>query len=281
MCDAGHGASVGTLVGFDYRYTAGAAPMTRLEGKVALVTGAARGLGACIGRLLHREGAQVVLADVRDEEGGALAASLGERAHYVHLDVASEREWAAAITATHARFGPMRVLVNNAGIYRTCPTLEQGAEEYLQIVRINQLGVFLGMRACIPDMRAAGGGSVINIASTAGIEGVPLALAYTASKHAVVGMTRAAALEFGAAGIRVNAVCPGAMLTPLLAESFNVPLSELGAVPFANAPLGRMGDPMEIAPTVVFLASDESSYTTGSEFVVDGGLTAGVVMPRQ
>ena len=155
MCDAGHGASVGTLVGFDYRYTAGAAPMTRLEGKVALVTGAARGLGACIGRLLHREGAQVVLADVRDEEGGALAASLGERAHYVHLDVASEREWAAAIAATHARFGPVRVLVNNAGIYRSCPTLEQGAEEYLQIVRINQLGVFLGMRACIPDMRAA------------------------------------------------------------------------------------------------------------------------------
>ena len=255
--------------------------MTRLEGKVALVTGAARGLGACIGRLLHREGAQVVLADVRDEEGGALAASLGERAHYVHLDVASEGEWAAAIAAAHARFGPVRVLVNNAGIYRSCPTLEQGAEEYLQIVRINQLGVFLGLRACIPDMRAAGGGSVINIASTAGIEGVPLALAYTASKHAVVGMTRAAALEFGSAGIRVNAVCPGAMLTPLLAESFNVPLSELGAVPFANAPLGRMGDPMEIAPTVLFLASDESSYTTGSEFVVDGGLTAGVVMARQ
>jgi 3alpha(or 20beta)-hydroxysteroid dehydrogenase len=254
--------------------------MTRLEGKVALVSGAARGLGASIGRLLHREGAQVVLADVRDEEGRALSAALGERAHYVHLDVTSEAGWADAVAATRARFGPLRILVNNAAIYRTRPTLELAAEEYLEIIRVNQLGVFLGMRAGIAAMREAGGGSVINIASTAGIEGVPLALAYTASKHAVVGMTKAAALEFGAAGIRVNVVCPGAMLTPMLAESFNVSLGTLGAAPFANSPLGRMGDPTEIAPTVVFLASDDSSYTTGSEFVVDGGLTAGVMMPR-
>ena len=125
-----------------------------------------------------------------------------------------------------------------------------------------------------------GGGSIVNIASTAGIEGVPLALAYTASKHAVVGMTKAAAIEFGPHKVRVNVVCPGAMLTPLLAESFNVPVQVLGAAPFENSPLGRMADPAEIAPTVVFLASDESSYTTGSEFVVDGGITAGVVMSR-
>jgi 3alpha(or 20beta)-hydroxysteroid dehydrogenase len=252
--------------------------MQRLDGKVALVTGASRGLGASIGQLLHRQGALVVLADVRDEEGGALAASLGARAHYVHLDVSSEDAWAAALADTRQRFGPVRILVNNAGIFRTCATLEQSAEEYLQIVRINQLGVFLGMRACIALMREAGGGSVINIASTAGIEGVPLALAYTASKHAVVGMTKAAALEFGSSNIRVNVVCPGAMATPLLAESFNVPVGTLAAAPFPNAPLGRMADPREIAPTVVFLASDDSSYTTGSEFVVDGGLTAGVLM---
>jgi len=252
--------------------------MGRLEGRVALVTGAARGLGASIGRLLHREGAQVMLADVRDADGRALAAALGERAHYVHLDVGSEADWAAAITATHERCGALRILVNNAAIYRTRASLELSAAEYLEIVRINQLGVFLGMRACIPVMREAGGGSIINIASTAGIEGVPQALAYTASKHAVVGMTRAAALEFGGCGVRINAVCPGAMLTPLLAESFNVSLEALGAAPFPNAALGRMGDPMEIAPIVVFLASDESSYTTGSAFVVDGGLTAGVPM---
>jgi 3alpha(or 20beta)-hydroxysteroid dehydrogenase len=254
--------------------------MRGLSGKVALVTGAARGLGASIGHVLHAQGAQVVLADVRDEEGRALAATLGERAHYVHLDVSSESDWNAALAATRAHFGSVNVLINNAGIFRTHATLELTAEEYLQIVRINQLGVFLGMRACLAVMRAAGGGSIVNIASTAGIEGVPLALAYTASKHAVIGMTKAAALEFGAYGIRVNAVCPGAMLTPLLAESYNVSLSTLGAAPFANAPLGRMADPAEIAPTVVFLASDDSSYTTGSEFVVDGGLTAGVLMPK-
>jgi len=255
--------------------------MTRLAGKVALVTGAARGLGAIVGRGLHAAGARVVFADVRDAEGEAEAAALGERAHYVHLDVASEAEWQAATAAARQRFGAaVTVLVNNAGIYRTTPTIEQSVEQYLQIIRINQLGTFLGMRTCFPAMRDAGGGSIVNIASTAGIEGVPLALAYTASKHAVVGMTKAAALEFGPAKVRVNVVCPGAMLTPLLAESFNVPVAVLGAAPFANSPLGRMGDPAEIAPTVVFLASDESSYTTGSEFVVDGGLTAGVVMPR-
>lgn len=254
--------------------------MTRLSGKVALVTGAARGLGASIGQQLHAAGAQVMFADVRDDAGRALAKGLGERADYVHLDVASEAEWQAAVAAATKRFGTVTVLVNNAGIYRTIATVDQTVEEYLQIIRINQLGVFLGMRACVPAMRASGGGSIVNIASTAGIEGVPMALAYTASKHAVVGMTKAAALEFGPAKVRVNVVCPGAMLTPLLAESFNAPLSAIAAVPFANSPLGRMGDPAEIAPTVVFLASDESSYTTGSEFVVDGGLTAGVKLTQ-
>jgi 3alpha(or 20beta)-hydroxysteroid dehydrogenase len=255
--------------------------MTRLAGKVAIVTGAARGLGAHISQQLHAQGAQVVLADVRDEEGAALAKSLGERAHYVHLDVSSESEWAQALAVARKRFGPVTILVNNAGIYRTRATVEQSVEEYLQIIRINQLGTFLGMRTCFAQMRDAGGGSIVNIASTAGIEGVPLALAYTASKHAVVGMTKAAALEFGPAKVRVNVVCPGAMLTPLLVESLNVPLSALSTAPFANSPMGRMGDPSEIAPTVVFLASDASSYTTGSEFVVDGGLTAGVKMPPQ
>jgi len=248
---------------------------------VALVTGAARGLGASIVRQLHEEGAQVVLADVRDEEGRALAAALGARAHYVHLDVGSESEWREAVARARALCGAaVQILVNNAGIYRVRPTLEVSVDEYLQIIRINQLGTFLGMRTCFADMRDAGGGSIVNIASTAGIEGVPLALAYTASKHAVVGMTKAAAIEFGPARVRVNVVCPGAMLTPLLEESFNTSVKVLQAVPFTNSPLGRMADPAEIAPTVVFLASDASSYTTGSEFVVDGGITAGVVIPQ-
>jgi 3alpha(or 20beta)-hydroxysteroid dehydrogenase len=255
--------------------------MTRLAGRVALVTGAARGLGASIVRQLHEEGAQVVLADVRDEEGRALAAALGARAHYVHLDVGSESEWREAVARARALCGAaVQILVNNAGIYRVRPTLEVSVDEYLQIIRINQLGTFLGMRTCFADMRDAGGGSIVNIASTAGIEGVPLALAYTASKHAVVGMTKAAAIEFGPARVRVNVVCPGAMLTPLLEESFNTSVKVLQAVPFTNSPLGRMADPAEIAPTVVFLASDASSYTTGSEFVVDGGITAGVVIPQ-
>jgi 3alpha(or 20beta)-hydroxysteroid dehydrogenase len=249
--------------------------MRGMESTIAIVSGAARGLGASIARLLHRDGARVVLADVRDDEGRNLADSLGERAGYVHLDVTSEAGWAAALAAARSQFGPPNALVNNAGIFRTKPTCRMSAEEYMEIIRVNQLGCFLGMRACVGAMREAGGGSIVNIASTAGIEGVGNALAYTASKHAVIGMTRAAALEFGSAGIRVNAVAPGAMATPLLAESYSVPLEVLAGQPFASSPLKRMGTAEEIAATVVFLVSDESSYTTGSVFVVDGGITAG------
>jgi 3alpha(or 20beta)-hydroxysteroid dehydrogenase len=254
--------------------------MRPLQSKTAIVSGAARGLGASIVRLLHRNGAKVVVADVRDDEGRDLVDSLGERASYVHLDVASEAGWADVVAAACSRFGPPNVLVNNAGIFRTKPTSGTSTEEYLEIVRVNQLGCFLGMRACVGPMREAGGGSIVNIASTAGIEGVGNALAYTASKHAVIGMTRAAALEFGCAGIRVNAVAPGAMATPLLAESYSLSLEALAGRPFASSPLGRMAKPEEVAATVVFLVSDESSYTTGSVFVVDGGITAGTGIPQ-
>jgi 3alpha(or 20beta)-hydroxysteroid dehydrogenase len=166
--------------------------MTRLAGKVAIVTGAARGLGASIARQLYAEGAQVVLADMRDEEGQALARSLGERAHYVHLDVSSESEWNGALAAARKCFGPVTILVNNAGIYRTRATAEQSVEEYLQIIRISQLGTFLGMRTCFAQMRDAGGGSIVNIASTAASRACHWRWR-TASKHAVVGMTKAAA----------------------------------------------------------------------------------------
>jgi 3alpha(or 20beta)-hydroxysteroid dehydrogenase len=249
--------------------------MTRLDRKVAIVTGGSRGLGASIVRLFHKEGALVVVADVRDSEGKALAASLGERAHYLHLDVTSEQEWADAVVGTRAHFGPPRLLVNNAGIYRVKPLEELSVDEYMLVIRINQLGCFLGMRACVAAMREAGGGSIVNIASTAGLEGIAHALPYTASKHAVVGMTRAAALELAASGIRINAVCPGGMATPLIAESLNLPVETLAKMDTPWNPMRRMGHPDEVAATVLFLASDDSSYTTGSVVVADGGLMAG------
>jgi 3alpha(or 20beta)-hydroxysteroid dehydrogenase len=168
------------------------------------------------------------------------------------------------------------VLVNNAGVYRTKPLAETTADDYMHVIRINQLSCFLGMRSCLAAMRDSGGGSIVNIASTAGLEGVASALPYTASKHAVVGMTRAASLELAQHRIRVNAVCPGGMATPLLAESLNMSIDALIAMPTPWNPMGRMGHPDEIAGAVLHLASAESSYTTGAAFVVDGGLMAGV-----
>jgi 3alpha(or 20beta)-hydroxysteroid dehydrogenase len=254
---------------------------SRLAGKIALVTGAARGLGASVARRLAAEGARIVLTDVLDAEGEALAAEIGASAIFLHLDVSSETGWQEAVGAARARFGTLQVLVNNAGIYRTMPLEQISTAEYLKVVSINQLGCFLGMRTCAAPMREAGGGSIVNIASTAGIEGVGGALHYTATKHAVIGMTKVAALELGPARIRVNAVCPGAMATPLIAEVYGTSTANLLAMPMPNAPLGRMGSPDEVARTVVFLASDESSYTTGSAFVVDGGLTAGASVPKE
>jgi len=253
----------------------------RLAGKTALVTGAARGLGASVARRLAAEGANTVLTDVLDTEGEALAAEIGAGAIYVHLDVSSETGWREALGAARARFGIPQVLVNNAGIYRTMPLEQISTAEYLEVVGINQLGCFLGMRTCAGPMREAGGGSIVNIASTAGIEGVGGALHYTATKHAVIGMTKVAALELAAARIRVNAVCPGAMATPLIAAVYGTSTANLLAMPLPNAPLGRMGSPDEVARTVVFLAGDESSYTSGSAFVVDGGLTAGESVPQE
>jgi 3alpha(or 20beta)-hydroxysteroid dehydrogenase len=225
--------------------------MSRLAGKIAIVTGAARGLGASVARRLVADGAKVALADVLDAEGQVLAGEMGGNALYVHLDVASETDWSTVVAATRERFGLPNVLVNNAGIFRTKPFEQISTAEFQQVVAINQLGCFLGMRIC------------------------------AAAKHAVVGMTKAAALELGSARIRVNAVCPGAMATPLLAESYGTSVANLLAAPMPNAPLGRMGSSDEIAATVVFLVSDESSYTTGSTFVVDGGLTAGTISPRE
>jgi 3alpha(or 20beta)-hydroxysteroid dehydrogenase len=253
----------------------------RLQNKTALITGAARGLGASVARLFHAEGANLVLADVLDDEAGALARTLGSRALALHLDVGDEQGWTGVVRRTVEQYGGLHVLVNNAGIYRVKPLLETSTDDYLKIVRINQVGCFLGMRLCAEPMRAAGGGSIVNIASTAGLEGVAGALPYTASKHAVVGMTRAAALELAASQIRVNVVCPGGMATPLLVESLGMPLDALMKMDIPWNPLRRMGHPDEIAKAVLFLASDESSYATGSVVTIDGGLMAGIPSASQ
>jgi 3alpha(or 20beta)-hydroxysteroid dehydrogenase len=254
--------------------------MKRLEGKIAIVTGAARGLGASIARLFVEQGARVVVADVSDA-ARTLADTLGENAHYVELDVASESGWQAAIESTRRRFGNPTVLVNNAGIYRLQALESLSLDDYMQVVRINQVGCFLGMRSVIEPMKAAGGGSIVNVSSTSGLQGQAGALAYVASKFAVRGMTKAAALELAPFAIRVNSVHPGAIATPLVAEAYGAPSVEaLVAQKMPTVPLGRMAQADELARLVLFLASDEASYSTGSEFVADGGLTAGSIAAR-
>jgi 3alpha(or 20beta)-hydroxysteroid dehydrogenase len=247
--------------------------MARLNGKVALVTGGARGQGEAEARLFCAEGARVVIADVLDEPGRKLAAEIGEAARYVRLDVTREEDWARAVAETRSAFGRLDVLVNNAGIVRTGFLEHHSLADYLAVVNVNQVGVFLGMRAVVGAMREAGGGSIVNISSNAGLEGVEGVIGYAASKWAVRGMTKTAALELGQYGIRVNSVHPGGVDTPMLGGA------ELGHMlatnPFADQPIPRIGRPEEIARLVLFLASDESSYSTGSEFTADGGRMAG------
>ncbi|MEZ4354249.1 MAG: glucose 1-dehydrogenase [Myxococcota bacterium] len=239
-----------------------------LAGKVALISGAARGMGACEARLFADEGAHVVLGDVQEELGRAVAASIGDAAHYVHLDVTREDDWRSAVAEAERRFGRLDVLVNNAGVLRSGLIEETTLDEYELVVRVNQIGPFLGMKCAIPAMRRAGGGSIVNISSIAGLKGVGGAVAYTASKFAVRGMTKVAAIELGADGIRVNSVHPGGVDTPMVHPE-GEPLPEV------DYPIARMARPEEVASLVLWLASDRSSYATGAEFVVDGGEGAG------
>jgi 3alpha(or 20beta)-hydroxysteroid dehydrogenase len=241
--------------------------MARLSGKVALVTGASSGQGAAAARRFVAEGARVVLADVADEAGKALADELG--AQYVHLDVSQEDDWAAALDA----HGPFTVLVNNAGVLHFAPLHETKLADYERVIRVNQVGTFLGMRAVVPGMVEAGGGSIINVSSVEGLAAAPLLTAYTASKFAIRGMTKVAALELASKGVRVNSVHPGVVETGLLPTALGGQPVDLSLVA-RRVPMRRVGQPAEIANLVVFLASDESSYCTGSEFVADGGVTA-------
>jgi 3alpha(or 20beta)-hydroxysteroid dehydrogenase len=247
--------------------------MDRLAGKVAIISGGARGQGEAEARLFASEGARVVIADVLDEQGEKVAVEIGDAAKYLHLDVTSEEGWAGVVKETVGAFGRLDILINNAGIVRTGYIEEQSLEDYMAVVNVNQVGVFLGIRAVAQAMRTSGGGSIVNISSNAGLEGVEGVVGYVASKWAVRGMTKTAAIELGKDGIRVNSVHPGGVDTPMLGGD------ELGHMaasdPFRDQPIARISQPVEIARLVLFLASDESSYSTGSEFIADGGRTAG------
>lgn len=244
--------------------------MPRLQGKVAIITGAARGQGAAAARRFVAEGARVLVADVADEDGAALVAELGESARYCHLDVSSEDGWSAAIEQCSAEFGPVDVLVNNAGVLHFSALADTSLEDYERVVRVNQVGTFLGMRSVLRTM--PDGGSIINVSSVEGLGGMPLLVAYSATKFAIRGMTKVAAMELGDRGIRVNSVHPGMIDTQMVHDAAGGPLdmSWVGK----RVALGRVGEADEIAHLVLFLASDESTYCTGSEFVADGGATA-------
>lgn len=239
----------------------------RLAGKVALISGGARGMGASHAREMVAHGAKVVCGDILDGEGELVAKELGESARYVHLDVTRTEDWEAAVAHTVAEFGGLDVLVNNAGILSIGTVEDFELSEWHRILDINLTGVFLGIRAVTPTMKSAGHGSIINISSIEGMAGTIACHGYTATKFAVRGLTKSTALELGQFGIRVNSVHPGLVKTPMadwVPEDI-----------FAGA-LGRIAQPGEVSNLVVYLASDESSFSTGAEFVVDGGVLAGL-----
>jgi 3alpha(or 20beta)-hydroxysteroid dehydrogenase len=244
----------------------------RLAGKVAFITGGSRGMGAAEARLFVEHGAKVTIADVLDAEGEVLAKELGSAARYIHLDVTDETAWSAAVDDAVHTFGAIDVLVNNAGIAALAPLVHMTTEEYLRVIKVNQLGVFLGMRTAIPAMTTAGRAAIVNVSSIEGIGGSPGAIAYSASKFAVRGMTKVAAIELAPLGIRVNSIHPGGVDTPMLS---GVGGSKLAAVIEPSIPMRRLASSGEIAALALFLASDDSSYCTGSEFVADGGVGAG------
>ena len=211
----------------------------------------------------------LVLADVLDDEGEAVAAEIGDAALYAHLDVTDEEQWQATVALAEDRFGPVTVLVNNAGILHFQALHKIEADDFDRVLRVNVRGVFLGMKSVTPSMTRAGGGAIVNISSSAGLQGLPFLGAYVASKWAVRGLTKTAAIDLGPKGIRVNSVHPGGIDTPMIAGT------DSEAPFYKRLPVARMGTPSEAANAVLFLASDEASYIAGAELAVDGGATCG------
>ena len=243
--------------------------MTKLLNKVAIVTGGARGMGESHVRRFVEEGAKVVFTDINEEVGEQLSAELGDNALFVKHDVTDEAGWQEVVEKTEAAFGPVNVLVNNAGISMSKSIADMSVEEYKKIIDINQVSVFIGIKAVLPSMQKAEGGSIVNISSMNGIVGG--AVGYTDSKFAVRGLTKAAALQVGHLGIRVNSVHPGVIETPMVTEGDAVEQIKEFA---KHIPMRRMAQSEEVTNMVLFLASEDSSYSTGSEFIIDGGLTA-------
>lgn len=249
----------------------------RLQGKIAIVTGGASGIGEATARLFAAEGASVLIADVQSEKGEALARELGRSARFMRHDVTRADDWRQVVQSAETAFGPVTVLVNNAGISGPKKPIEDFTDdEYRRVIEVNQFSVFLGIRAIIASMRKAGGGSIINMSSGYGLVSAPNQFAYTAAKFAVTGMSKAAALELGDQGIRVNSIHPGLIRTPIARKPgmSEADVDEKGRRFFASFALKRWGMPDEIAEAILFLASDASSFCTGAAFVVDGGMTA-------
>ena len=248
----------------------------RLENKVAFVSGGARGMGAAEAKLFAREGAKVVIGDVLDDEGRQTEAEineLGGECLFVHLDVASEDSWQSAIADTVSRFGKLNILVNNAGIVSRSMLEDITVDEWDRVMDINAKGVFLGTKAAIPEMRKEGGGSIVNISSISGNTGQAyVGAVYNASKGAVRIFTKSTAIQYASEGIRANSVHPGPIDTPMTANRKGDPVAEAESI--ARIPLGRTGQPDDVAYGVLYLASDESSFVTGSELVIDGGYIA-------
>jgi len=247
--------------------------MGRLDGKVAIITGASQGMGEAHARRFVAEGAQVVMVDINEERGAVIAAELGDRARFIEADVTSLAEWRRIVEETEAAFGPITVLVNNAGIIGPLDNpVELAEEDYLRVCAVNQHSQFYGMKCVIPSMQKAGGGSIVNVSSISGLVsnvGTPN-IAYVGSKFASRGMSKEAAVFYGKDNIRVNSVHPGYILTPMMVAATD----EDGGGITSQIPLGRMAQPDEVSHLVAFLASDESSYISGTEQVIDAALTA-------
>jgi 3alpha(or 20beta)-hydroxysteroid dehydrogenase len=249
----------------------------RLEDKVAIITGAARGTGEATARRFVSEGAQVVLADILDEPGEKLAAELGEAALYVHLDVTNEADWARCLDATKDRFGRVNVLVNNAAILHIAPIEQTSLEDWQRVTNVNQTGTFLGIKTVAPAMREAGGGAIVNISSIDGLEGMSFVSAYASTKWAVRGLTKCAALEFGRDNIRVNAVCPAGGSDEMIAPWRDSNSKDTSGYS-DKRPLNRRCTVDEIAAMILYLASDESSFCTGGDYPIDGGHSCGSML---